>query len=493
MKQAPFSKNIYGQSLALLTDLYELTMAYGYWKKGMAKTEASFYLSFRKQPFGGAYAIAAGLQSFIEYLDRFRFEETDISYLRTLHDSKGHPLFEAGFLRYLETFRFSCDIDAMPEGTLVFPYEPIIRVTGPILEAQLIESVLLNIINFQTLIATKASRVCWAAKTDPVVEFGLRRAQGIDGAMSASRAAYIGGCHSTSNTLAGKLYGIPVVGTHAHSWIMAFDNELQSFYAFSEVMPDSCIFLIDTYNSVSGVKNAITVARELRKQGKEMIGVRLDSGDLSHLSIEIRAILDAAGFPKAKIMASNELDEFVIRDLKQQGARVDLWGVGTNLVTGKEQPAFDGVYKISAIQDPKGEWQYKLKISEQWAKTTNPGLLQVRRYYDDAGYIYDTLYDLYKSTSIQSFLDPFDPSNEKEVDPSWSHKDLLVPIMRREKVVYSFPPLDEVRKYTLSELEQIPSAMRRFLNPQPYFVGLERKLFELKLNLIKQIKKGLVS
>jgi len=492
MKQASFSKKIYGQSLALLTDLYELTMAYGYWKKGMAQTEASFYFSFRKKPFGGAYAIAAGLQSFIEYLKDYRFDETDISYLRTLQSPKGDPLFEEEFLRYLQDFRFSCDIDAVAEGSVVFPYEPLIRVTGPILEAQLIESVLLNIINFQTLIATKASRVCWAAKTDPVIEFGLRRAQGIDGAMSASRAAYIGGCHSTSNALAGKLYGIPVVGTHAHSWIMAFDDELKAFYAFSEVLPDSCIFLIDTYNSVSGVKNAIIVANKLRAQGKEMIGVRLDSGDLSHLSIEIRALLDSAGFPNAKIMASNELDEFVIRDLKQQGAKVDLWGVGTNLVTGKEQPAFDGIYKISAIKDGKDQWQYKLKISEQWAKTTNPGLLQVRRYYDGAGYVCDAIYDMHKTTPIQTFLDPFDPSNEKEVDPSWKYKDLLVPIMRKGKAIYAFPALAEVRKHTLSELEQIPSAMRRFLNPQPYFVGLERNLFELKLDLIKQIKKGLL-
>ena len=488
MKQAPFSKSIYGTSLTLLTDLYELTMAYGYWKKGMADRKASFYLSFRRKPFHGEYAIVAGLQTFIEYLENFHFDESDIAYLRTLKDPLGFPLFEERFLLYLKDFSFSCDIDAMPEGTICFPYEPLIRVTGPILQAQIIESVLLNIINFQTLIATKASRVCWAAGKDPVAEFGLRRAQGIDGAISASRAAYIGGCHSTSNTLAGKLYGIPVAGTHAHSWIMAFDDELTSFYAFSEALPNSCIFLIDTYNTISGVKNAIKVARNLRAQGKEMIGVRLDSGDLSRLSIEVRALLDEAGFPEAKIMASNELDEFVIRDLKAQGAKVNVWGVGTNLVTGKEQPALDGVYKLSALQDDQGNWQDKIKISEQWAKVTNPGLLQVRRFTSDQGYLCDAVYDIYKSNEVKTFLDPFDPSNEKQVYSQWSSKDLLVPVVRRGKVVYNFPTLEEIRDLALQELDQVPHGTRRFLNPQPYFVGLETTVFTRKLDLIKEIK-----
>ncbi|MCX6989661.1 MAG: nicotinate phosphoribosyltransferase [Chlamydiae bacterium] len=488
MKQAPFSKSIYSASMTLLTDLYELTMAYGYWKKGMADRKASFYLSFRRKPFHGEYAIAAGLQTFIEYLENFQFDESDIAYLRTLKDPLGSPLFEEAFLVYLKDFSFSCDIDAMPEGTICFPYEPLIRVTGPILQAQIIESVLLNIINFQTLIATKASRVCWAARKDPVAEFGLRRAQGMDGAISASRAAYIGGCHSTSNTLAGKLYGIPVAGTHAHSWIMAFDDELTSFYAFSEALPNSCIFLIDTYNTISGVKNAIKVAKDLRAQGKEMIGVRLDSGDLSRLSIEVRTILDEAGFPEAKIMASNELDEFVIRDLKAQGAKVNIWGVGTNLVTGKEQPALDGVYKLSSLQDDEGNWQDKIKISEQWAKVTNPGLLQVRRFTSEQGYLCDAVYDIQKSTEVKSFLDPFDPSNEKEVQSKWSYKDLLVPVVRGGKVVYQFPPLDEIRDLALAELDQVPHGTRRFLNPQPYFVGLERTVFTRKLDLIKEIK-----
>lgn len=492
MKQDSFLSGLYRSSLSLLTDLYELTMAYGYWKEGMAERRASFYLSFRKKPFHGEYAIAAGLASFIEYVKNLRFTDDDLAYLSTLKDARNDTLFDPAFLRYLAELSFSCDIDAMPEGTLCFPYEPLVRVTGPILQAQIIESALLNIINFQTLIATKASRICLAAKPDPIIEFGLRRAQGIDGAISASRAAYIGGCHATSNTMAGKLFGIPVAGTHAHSWIMAFDDELTAFYAFSNAMPGSCVFLIDTYNTISGVKNAIRAAIEMRKRGQEMIGVRLDSGDLARLSIEVRKLLDEAGFSSAKIMASNELDEFVIRDLKQQGAMVNVWGVGTNLVTGKEQPALDGVYKLSAIENEAKEWEYKLKVSEQWVKVTNPGILQVRRFYNEQGYLCDALYDENLAQGPSHFLDPFDPSTEKEVSSHWQYEDLLVPIMRGGQVVYDFPSLINTRERAQNELEKIPSSMRRFLNPQPYFVGLEKDLLRMKLDLIKQAKRKTV-
>ena len=488
MKQDSFFQSIYGQSISLLTDLYELTMAYGYWKQGISDRMASFYLSFRKKPFQGAYAIAAGLQTFILFLQSFQFDESDICYLRSLKDGEGSPLFEEGFLLYLQDLRFSCDIDAMPEGTVCFPYEPMIRVTGPILQAQLIESALLNIINFQTLIATKASRVCYSASPDPVVEFGLRRAQGIDGAIAASRAAFIGGCASTSNTLAGKLFGIPVLGTHAHSWIMAFDNERCAFTAFANALPGSCVFLIDTYDTIEGVKNAIEVAHEMKDHGHEIIGVRLDSGDLSKLSIEVRRLLDEAGLFKAKIMASNELDEYVIRDLKQQGARINIWGVGTNLVTGKGQPALDGVYKLSAIQNEEKKWQYKLKVSEQWAKVTNPGLLQVKRFYRGKIAVCDAIYDLYKSFEMKEFVDLFNPSNEQMRDSSWEEKDLLVPIMRRGELVYAFPSLNEVRAYTAKELESLPSEIRRFLNPQEYFVGLEKQLYDFKIQLLKRIR-----
>jgi len=315
---------IYKSSLALLTDLYELTMAYGYWKLGMMERQASFSLSFRRRPFGGNYAIAAGLQTAIEFIEAFRFGESDLTYLEGLKTPNGEYLFEPKFLDYLSKLSLNCDLYAMPEGTPVFPYEPLLFVRGPILEAQILESALLNIINFQTLIATKASRICEAAEGDEVVEFGLRRAQGIDGALSGTRASFVGGCHATSNVIAGKHFGIPVKGTHAHSWIMAFDKEEEAFKAYADVMPNNCIYLVDTYNTIEGVKKAIAVAKTKKEK---MLGVRLDSGDLAQLSIEIRKLLDEAGFTDAKIMASNELDEWVIRDLKMQGAKVNLWGV----------------------------------------------------------------------------------------------------------------------------------------------------------------------
>ena len=314
--------DLYGHSLALLTDLYELTMAYGYWKLGMAEREAVFHLSFRKQPFGGGFSVACGLHDAIEYLHRFRFDAADLEYLSTLKGNDGNPLFDGGFLDYLARFEFKCDVDAMPEGTAVFAYEPLVRVTGPILQAQIVETPLLNLINFQTLIATKAARVCLAAGDEPVLEFGLRRAQGIDGGVTASRAAFVGGCAATSNVLAGKLFGIPVKGTHAHSWVMAFGDELHAFEAYAQALPNNCVFLVDTYDTLHGVKHAVEIGRRLRAQGHEMAGVRLDSGDLAYLSIEARRILDAAGFPNASILASNELDESIITSLRQQGAKI---------------------------------------------------------------------------------------------------------------------------------------------------------------------------
>ncbi len=482
-------KSTYRESLALLTDFYELTMAYGYWKKGMADREAAFHLFFRRKPFNGGFAIAAGLEIALDFIENFHYSASDLAYLEQLKAADGSSIFEPKFLEFLSRFSFKCDIDAMPEGTAVFPYEPLLRVQGPILHAQLLECPLLNIINFQSLIATKAARICWAARPDPVVEFGMRRAQGIDGALAASRAAYIGGCDSTSHTLAGKIYGIPVRGTHAHSWIMAFDEEETSFETYAEVMPKNCIFLIDTYDTIGGVKKAMAVAKKMHHRGVEMIGVRLDSGDLAHLSIEVRKLLDEGGFPKAKIMASNELDEFIINDLKHQGAKIDIWGVGTNLVTGKDQPALDGVYKLSAIKDEKGKWQYKVKLSEQLVKVTNPGLSQVRRFYDDNGYIADMIYDIHSELpSHLECIDPFDAAHLQTFSPKIKSKDLLVPILREGKRVYKSPPLKEIREKTLIELSQFHPATRRFLNPQPYFVGLEKSLYELKLSLIHELK-----
>jgi nicotinate phosphoribosyltransferase len=490
MKPHEYLKSIYCHSLALLVDLYHLTMVYGYWKKGWTKKEAVFHLFFRRKPFKGEFAIAAGLEVALEYIQNFRFSQSDLSYLAQLKNSEGNPLFENEFLKYLENFSFSCDIDAMVEGTPVFPYEPILRVRGPIIESQILEAPLLNIINFQTLIATKASRVCWAAHPDPVIEFGLRRAQGIDGAISASRAAFIGGCESTSHVLAGKLFNIPVRGTHAHSWIMAFDDEEESFRAYAEAMPKNCVFLVDTYDTIKGVKKAIKVVKDLKKKGVEMIGIRLDSGDLASLSIEARKLLDEAGFPEAKIMASNELDEFLIKDLKQQGAKINVWGVGTHLVTGKDQPALDGVYKLAAVKDPGGPWQHRLKISEQLAKVSNPGLMQVRRFFNDHGYVADMIFDLETPIGEKcTIVDPFDPTHSRQIERSLKYKDLLVPVLRSGKVVYDAPPLEQIRRYCIEELARFPSTLRRFLNPQPYFVGLDKSFHEKKMSMVEEIKR----
>lgn len=488
MENKGLLKQVYRQSLALLTDLYEMTMAYGYWKQGMDRRPAVFQLFFRKKPFGGSFAVCAGMQTAIEFIENFHFDESDLTYLASLKDGAGGQLFENKFLDMLKNMRMELDVDAIPEGTLVFPHEPMIRVQGPLLQAQIMESALLNILNFQTLVATKAARVCSAAKPDEVVEFGLRRAQGIDGAIAASRASYVGGCHSTSNVLAGKLFGIPVMGTHAHSWVMAFEDEKHSFSAFADAFPNSAIFLIDTYDSISGAHHAVEVGKELGQRGIELKGVRLDSGDLTVLSLEVRRILDEGGFPNAKIMASNELDERIIADLKHQGSKITLWGVGTNLVTARDMPALDGVYKLSAIQDEKGEWQYRLKVSDHVVKTTHPGISQVRRYFDEKGAVCDMLYDIHMSMPEEPvIIEHSDVSLTKKVKKNWKWQDLLIPMMRAGKRVYTFPPMAAMRQNTYAQLEQFDPAVRRFLNPTPFFSGTEKGLFDLKLKMIDKI------
>lgn len=365
-------------SQALLTDLYQLTMADGYFAVDMHEQEACFHLYFRKPPFGSGYTIAAGLAPVIEFLEEFSFDESDIAYLRTLKGSDGKALFHGDFLTYLGDLEFSCDIDAVEEGTPVFANEPLLRVKGPILQCQLLETVLLNILNFQTLIATKSARVSQAAEGQPILEFGLRRAQGVDGGISASRAAYVGGCAATSNVMAGKKYDIPVRGTHAHSWVMAFDSEIDSFRAFAKAMPGNTILLVDTYDTFQGIRNAITVGLEMKARGEKLLGIRLDSGDLAYLSIEARKMLDEAGLHDAEIVASNNLDEYIIGSLKDQGAKISIWGVGTKLVTAFDQPALGGVYKLGAINDG-GHWDHRLKLSEQTSKSTTPGIHQVLR------------------------------------------------------------------------------------------------------------------
>ena len=357
----------HNHSISLLTDLYQLTMAYGYWNANMHDKESVFHMYYRTVPFKGRFCIACGLEDLIAFIDRFTFDQSDQDYLASLRGSDQNPLFTESFIRYLGDLKIDCDIDAVPEGTPIFPNEPIVRVQGSIIQCQLLESVILNIINFQTLIATKAVRICHAAQGDEVLEFGLRRAQGLDGALSASRAAYIGGCMGTSNVLAGKMFGIPVKGTMAHGWILAFEDELEAFKQYAEIMPNNCVFLVDTYSTLSGVSNAIRVGKQLKEKGYQLAGIRLDSGDLAYLSIEARKLLDKAGFKDTLIVVSNELDESLIQSLKIQKAKIDTWGVGTKLVTSYDQPALNGVYKLSAIRDQKANWNYKIKISDQKA------------------------------------------------------------------------------------------------------------------------------
>jgi nicotinate phosphoribosyltransferase len=476
---------LYKSSLGLLTDLYQLTMAYGYWKTGRQDLEAAFHLSFRKHPFGGGFTVAAGLATVVEYLEGLRFDPDDLGYLAGLKGNDGEPLFEAGFLDYLARMRLECDVQGIPEGTVIFPHEPLVRVTGPLFQAQLLETALLNIVNFQTLVATKAARVAMAARGEPVLEFGLRRAQGIDGALAASRAAYLGGCAATSNVLAGRLFGIPVRGTHAHSWVMCFDDELESFRAYAGAMSNNCVFLVDTYNTFDGVRHAIEVGREMREHGHEMIGIRLDSGDLAWLSIEARRMLDEAGFPKAAIVASNDLDEHIIESLKEQGARIGVWGVGTRLVTAYDEPALGGVYKLSAIRQGQGPWQYKVKISEQSAKMSTPGLLQVRRYFHGGEAIGDAIYDeQFPMQDGCTIVDPGDMTHRKVIAAGESSEDLLVPIFSGGRRVGDLPSLEASRSRVQEQLARFHGGIKRFVNPHRYPVGLELGLHERKTELV---------
>lgn len=476
---------LYRSSLALLTDLYQLTMAYAYWKTGLGRRQAVFHMIFREKPFGGEYAVACGLASLVEFMEHFRFEPEDLEYLAGLKGNDDRPLLEPGFLDFLAQFRWTLDVDAMLEGTVVFPQEPMVRVQGPLLEAQLLETPLLNIMNFQTLIAAKAARVVQAARGEPVLEFGLRRAQGIDGALSASRAAYVGGCAATSNVLAGRLFGIPVRGTHAHSWIMCFESELDAFQTYAQVMPNNCIFLVDTYDTLEGVRQAIQVGRWLRQHGYRFVGIRLDSGDLAALSIQARQMLDEAGFTDAVIVASNDLDEFLIENLKLQGAKIGVWGVGTRLVTGFGQPALGGVYKLSAIQDAQGQWRDTIKLSEQTVKVSSPGVLQVRRFIHQGQAIADAIYDIRTGLADPcTIVDPIDVTQRRVIPADAEGEELLAPVFRHGRRVLELPSLESARRRCQEQLALLPTTVRRFVNPQAYFVGLEERLFERKKQLL---------
>ena len=470
------------RNLTMMTDLYELTMMNGYLRYGKDKNRACFDLFYRRRGDMTAYAVAAGLEQVIEYVRNLRFTQDDIEYLRSL------AIFDDAFLSYLSDFRFTGEILAVPEGTIVFPDEPILRVIAPIMEAQLLETTLLNIINHQTLIATKAARVVQSARGDKVLEFGLRRAQGPDAGIYGARAAIVGGCQATSNVLTGQLFGVPVGGTHAHSWVMSFEDELTAFRAYADVFPDNCLLLVDTYDTLgSGVPNAITVFKELRARGKEPVGIRLDSGDLAFLSRQVRVMLDDAGFPNAKIFASGDLDEEVIWDLKAQGAAIDVWGVGTRMITSMDNPALGGVYKLSA-EEVDGTFVPRIKISENPAKITNPGVKQLYRFYDrrSGKALADLLALDEEDFSSGEPLEIFDPENtwKRMTLCDYRMRQLLVPIFENGELVYDSPALSEIAAYAKQEMETFWDEYKRLNRPHRYKVDLSQKLYDLKLQLL---------
>ncbi len=467
-------------------------MACGYWNAGVSDYEAAFHVTFRESPFSGEFTVACGLATAIDFLRAFHFNDTEIEYLASQRGNDGEPLFSAGFLDYLRSLRLTCEIDAIPEGTLVFPNEPLIRVCGPIIQCQILETALLNILNFESLIATKAARVCLTAENDPVIEFGLRRAQGVDGGLTAARAAQVGGCAGTSNLQAGQRFGIPVSGTQAHSWIMFFESESEAFEAYAKAMPNNCVFLVDTYNSLEGVRHAIDVASQLRKNGYEMIGVRLDSGDRVALSIETRRMLDKAGFTTAKVVCSGDLDEHAIADMKRHGAKIDMWGVGTKLTTGQPDAALGGIYKLGAVRRPGSQWQYRIKLSDEPAKTSCPGLLQVRRFHQpDGRFIADAIYEIDHAISEPCTIVELETEKKTQVPAKTDYSDLLVPIFRKGEPVYQAPELDASREHARTQLSCAPPEILRLNDPKGYKIGLERSLYELRSTLIARAREQL--
>lgn len=482
---------LYKPSLALLTDMYQLSMAYGYWKSGRHLDQAVFQMFFRKIPFSGGFAVAAGLESLVDFIENFSWNECDLDYIRSIVGVDGKALVSSDFIDYLRQSPLNVSIDAVEEGRVVFANEPLVRVTGPLLQCQILETAILNLINFPTLIATKAARVCVAAKGDRVLEFGVRRAQGIDGGLTASRACFIGGVAATSNLLAGSLYGIPVSGTHAHSWVMSFDSEEEAFLNFAKAMPGNSVFLVDTYNSLIGVDRAIKIGQSLKENGNVFSGIRLDSGDLAYLSIEARKKLDAAGFFDATIVGSNDLDEHQITDLKSAGARINVWGVGTKLVTGHESAALGGVYKLVALRgrDAK-EWAYKLKLSDEITKITTPGIQQIRRFRNGDEFIGDMVFDEMSPPihGDKTIVDPSDPTRRKKIDQSSEFDDLLVPIFRDGKCVYKVDGLMAARQRCRDDLKMLHESVKRIKLPHDYPAGLELSLYEMKSRMIKELK-----
>ena len=481
------------RNFTLLTDFYELTMMQGYLKSGKHKEKVIFDMFYRKNPCGNGFAICCGLEQVVEYIRNLNFSEEDIDYLRSL------GTFDEDFIEYLRGFHFTGDIYAIPEGTVVFPKEPLIKVIAPVIEAQLVETAILNLVNHQSLIATKAYRVVHAAQGDGVMEFGLRRAQGPDAGIYGARAAVIAGCIGTSNVYAGQKFRVPVLGTHAHSWIMSFPTELEAFKAYARLYPNNCILLVDTYDTLkSGVKNAILCYDAMKEEGITLkrFGIRLDSGDLAYLSKKARKMLDEAGYPDAIISASNDLDENLIESLKAQGACITSWGVGTNLITSESQPSFGGVYKLAATYSDEGQWIPKIKLSENSEKITNPGNKQIYRIIEkDSGKVFADYIALEEERFSEAedlvLFDPIDTWKKSTLKGgSYEMRPLLVPIFLGGKLVYNCPSVEEIKAYCKKEQESLWEECRRLTNPHAVHVDLSDKLYEMKKGLLAQYSRG---
>ena len=480
------------RNLTLLTDLYEITMMQAYFKNNNKNKMAIFDVFYRKNPMDGGYAISAGLEQVIEYINNLHFTEDDINYLASL------KIFEDDFLDYLKNFKFTGDIYAIPEGSVMFPREPMLKVIAPIMEAQFIETAILNILNHQSLIATKAARICYAAEGDGIMEFGLRRAQGPDAGIYGARAAVIGGCAGTSNVLTGQMFDVPVMGTHAHSWIMSFDDEYTAFYTYAKLYPMACTLLVDTYDTLnSGVPNAIKVFKQIKKEGIELknYGIRLDSGDLAYLSKKARKMLDDAGFKDATITASNDLDEFLIASLKMQGAEITNWGVGTNLITSKDCPSFGGVYKLAAIMEDGENFTPKIKLSDNSEKITNPGNKKIYRIYEkENNKIKADLICLENETFTENedmhIFDPHEPWKKTVLKAgTFTLKEMLVKVFDKGQCVYHSDSVMKLRDFAISEMETLWEETKRFENPHQVYVDLSQKLYDIKISLLEKMSK----
>jgi nicotinate phosphoribosyltransferase len=480
------------RNLTLLTDLYEITMMQAYFKNNNKNKMAIFDVFYRKNPMDGGYAISAGLEQVIEYINNLHFTEDDINYLASL------KIFEDDFLDYLKNFKFTGDIYAIPEGSVIFPREPMLKVIAPIMEAQFIETAILNILNHQSLIATKAARICYAAEGDGIMEFGLRRAQGPDAGIYGARAAVIGGCAGTSNVLTGQMFDVPVMGTHAHSWIMSFDDEYTAFYTYAKLYPMACTLLVDTYDTLnSGVPNAIKVFKQMKKEGIELknYGIRLDSGDLAYLSKKARKMLDDAGFKDATITASNDLDEFLIASLKMQGAEITNWGVGTNLITSKDCPSFGGVYKLAAIMEDGENFTPKIKLSDNSEKITNPGNKKIYRIYEkENNKIKADLICLENETFTENedmhLFDPHEPWKKTVLKAgTFTLKEMLVKVFDKGQCVYHSDSVMKLRDFAISEMETLWEETKRFENPHQVYVDLSQKLYDIKISLLEKMSK----